>query len=407
MASIKIKFRQSSIKNREGTLYFQIIHRRQVRQIYLNIHIYAREWNEQAASVYIGEINDSERRHYLCSVRERIDCEAAQLKAIVDRLESAEAPFSAADIVQAYNDNCVCDGFVSFSHRLIEELDRVGKYGMSSRFRTTLNSLLRFYGEPEIEWNRFSSSMLCGFEEYMLRCGLCRNTTSFYMRNLRSMYNRARENECQVPANPFKHVYMGVDKTAKRAVSLATIRLIRDADLSAHPKLEFARNIFMLSFYTRGMSFIDIAYLRKNDVQYGFIIYHRRKTRRLLKVKIVKEIRDVLESFGETGTGYVVPVITSSEASPYSQYKSAYYRINRDLKKVGRMIGLDVPLTLYVARHTWASIAKTHNVPISIISEAMGHGSEATTRIYLSTLDSSSIDKANRRVISLLDRNTI
>lgn len=56
----------------------------------------------------------------------------------------------------------------------------------------------------------------------------------------------------------------------------------------------------------------------------------------------------------------------------------------------------------YISRHTWASIAKSKNIPISVISEAMGHDSESTTRIYLASLDTSVIDNANKLIIGLL-----
>lgn len=63
---------------------------------------------------------------------------------------------------------------------------------------------------------------------------------------------------------------------------------------------------------------------------------------------------------------------------------------------------MSAPLTLYVARHAWASIARSKNVPISVISEGMGHDSESTTRIYLASLDTVAVDKANRMIIKSL-----
>lgn len=66
------------------------------------------------------------------------------------------------------------------------------------------------------------------------------------------------------------------------------------------------------------------------------------------------------------------------------------------------MAGVPTPLTHYVARHSWASIAKSRNIPISVISEGMGHDSEATTQIYLASLDSSVVDKANNLILKLL-----
>ena len=97
--------------------------------------------------------------------------------------------------------------------------------------------------------------------------------------------------------------------------------------------------------------------------------------------------------------GYILPIIISDEDDDRKQYKNALGRINVSLKKIAQMIGLSMPLTMYTARHTWASVAKSKNIPISVISEGMGHDSEETTRIYLATLDTSIVDKANNLIL--------
>ena len=84
-------------------------------------------------------------------------------------------------------------------------------------------------------------------------------------------------------------------------------------------------------------------------------------------------------------------------------YKKLSKRINRHLRLVGEMVQLPIPLTLYVARHSWASIAKQKQIPISVISEALGHDSEKTTLIYLSTLDSSAVGNANSEILAALE----
>jgi len=216
--------------------------------------------------------------------------------------------------------------------------------------------------------------------------------------------NRAVEHDLEVPRNPFKHVYTGVDKTVKRAVSLDEICLIRDIDLNGHPSLDFARKVFMFAFYTRGMSFVDIAFLKKSDLRNGIITYSRRKTRQQLIVRIEPETRKIIESFGKSDTAFLLPILTDEANDLDQQYENAYFRINRNIKKVGTMLGLKTKLTLYVARHAWASIAHSNHVPLSTISKAMGHDSEKTTIIYLQSLDTSSVDKANSDIIRMMDR---
>lgn len=76
--------------------------------------------------------------------------------------------------------------------------------------------------------------------------------------------------------------------------------------------------------------------------------------------------------------------------------------VNEELKKVGEQLGLEIPLTSYVARHSWASMARSKNISISIISEEMGHDCENRSRIYLASLEASSVNKANSIVLGVL-----
>ena len=404
MATVKLKFRPSTVKGKDGTLFFQIIHQRQVRQIYTGLHIKESEWNAEDSSVIIPAEASSERARYLASIKDNLKAYQKKLLSIISGLDNKGEPYTVQDVIAAYNTPHVVVGLVSFTRKLIDELKKIGKKSTVKRFEAVLNSLLRYTDGNEVAWDELSSTFLLGYEEFLSKRGLCRNSTSFYMRNLRAIVNRAVEQDVEVPRNLFKHVYMGVDKTVKRAVTLDVIRMIRDIDLTGHPALDFARRVFMFAFYTRGMSFIDIAFLKKRDLHNGVITYSRRKTRQQLTVRIEPETRRIIDSFGESKTSFLLPIITDEESDTDQQYENAYFRINRNLQKVGTMLGLEKKLTLYVARHAWASIAHSNNVALSTISKAMGHDSEKTTIIYLQSLDTSSVDKANSDIIRMIDR---
>lgn len=403
MATIKLKYRKSSVKGNCGTLFFQIIHKRQVRQIYTELHISDDEWDAKTATIVISSGIVTERAGYLSSVTTSIKECQSKLVSIIRQFDQNGLPYSAQEVVMAYRTRYAIIGLVSFTRKLIDDMKRIGKKAPVKRFGTTLNSLLRYTNGNEVVWNDLNSTFILGFESFLMKRGLCRNSTSFYMRNLRAIVNRAIEQDFEVPRNPFKHVYMGVDKTLKRAVSIGIIRKIRDIDLTGYPSLDFARRVFIFAFYTRGMSFVDIAFLKKRDLHNGEITYCRRKTRQQIKVKIEPETRMLIDSFGNSETDYLLPIITKKGCDAERQYESAYYRINRNLKKVGKMLGLETKLTLYVARHAWASIALANKVAMATISKAMGHDSEKTTTIYLQSLDTSSVDNANSDIIRMID----
>ena len=199
--------------------------------------------------------------------------------------------------------------------------------------------------------------------------------------------------------NPFKHVYTGIDKTIKRSIPLKAIKQIKNLDLSLQPSLDFARDMFLFSFYTRGMSFIDMAYLKKKDLSNGILSYRRRKTGQQLFIRWEKCMQKIVDKYD---TDYYSPYLLPILQYPHdnrNQYKNALYRTNKSLKEIAKMVRLSIPLSLYVARHSWASIAKSKNIPISVISEGMGHDSEMTTQIYLASLDSAVVDRANAQIL--------
>ena len=230
--------------------------------------------------------------------------------------------------------------------------------------------------------------------------GICPNTVSFYMRIVRAVYNRAVEKELIEQRHPFRHVYTGIDKTVKRAVPLKVIRRIKELDLVLRPHIDYARDMFLFSFYTRGMSFIDMAYLRKSDLKNGLLTYRRKKTAQQLVIKWERCMEEIVAKYRATyDTEYLLPIITNPSGDVRRQYRNAIFRVNSALKEVARVAGLAVPLTMYCARHSWASAAKSKNIPIAVISEGMGHDSEETTRIYLASLDTNVVDRANRLIL--------
>ena len=160
--------------------------------------------------------------------------------------------------------------------------------------------------------------------------------------------------------------------------------------------------MFLMSFFLRGMSFVDMAFLKKTDLKNGYIIYRRRKTGQSLVIAWTKEMQVLLDKYPENSTEYLLPIIRNPDVNERSTYRNVGYNINHNLKKIAVIVGVSIPLTLYVARHSWASAAKAKGIPLSVISEGMGHDSEATTRIYLSSLDTSVVDRANSLILKSL-----
>ena len=160
--------------------------------------------------------------------------------------------------------------------------------------------------------------------------------------------------------------------------------------------------MFLMSFMLRGMSFVDMSYLKKTDLANGYITYRRRKTGQQLTIEWTKEMQRILDKYEENGSDYLLPIIRKVGVNDRCVYRNVGYNINHNLKRIAKKVGVSIPLTLYVARHSWASVAKAKGVPVSVISEGMGHDSETTTQIYLASLDTSMVDKANSLILKSL-----
>lgn len=282
---------------------------------------------------------------------------------------------------------------------IIKQLELLNKIRTSETYTAALNSFMKFRYGQDILLCEIDSDMMMLYEAWLKSKEICPNTVSFYMRILRAVYNRAVEKELIEQKYPFRHVYTGIDKTVKRAVPLKVIKYIKELDLTLKPHLDYARDMFLFSFYTRGMSFVDMAYLRKSDLKNGILTYRRKKTSRQLTVKWEKcmgEIVNKYESYSDMQ--YLLPIITRC-TDERIQYRNAISRVNIALKEIARLVGLAHPLSMYCARHAWASIAKSKNIPLAVISEGMGHDSEETTRIYLASLDTNVVDKANGLIL--------
>ena len=398
MATIKIKFRPSSLKEREGTVYYQVIHNRIIRQVKTDYKILSNEW-DNTSSKLLFSTSDERRKKTLTTIHANISWDLKRFSQIIDDYDQRSSPYTSDEIVSSFANYRKGYSFLAFMEGVIIQLKLLGKHRTSETYTSTLASFTRFRLNKDIMLDEIDSALMMTYEAYLKSEQVCLNTISFYMRILRAVYNRAVEKNLITQCYPFKYVYTGIDKTIKRAVSIDTIRRIKKLDLSLYPSLEYARDLFLFSFYTRGMSFVDMAYLRKKDLNNGVLSYRRKKTGQQLHIKWEKCMQEIIDKYSCNTTPYLLPIISSMVKDERTQYSSASAFTNRKLKEIQRLLELDTPLTMYVTRHSWASIAKNKNIPIAVISESMGHDSEATTQIYLASLSTDVIDKANALIL--------
>lgn len=383
-------------------MYFQVIHRRNVRQLATGCKIMPEEWNASTNS--LSDKNaDSFRAIRLTDIRQCIRWQQRRINRIVLEWEASGRSFTTDDLINGYQNRPVGMSLFEYMERQITRLIEHKQYRTAETYRSTLNSFCRFRKETDIALDKLDADLLKDYEGYLKDRRLTPNTRSFYMKRLRAVYNKAVEEGWTDDHHPFRKVSTTSEKTAKRAIPLNIIRRLKELDLSDSPSLRFARDIFLFSFYTRGMSFVDIAHLQKTNLKDGRLSYRRKKTGQLLTLHWETCMDEITGRYAvPRSSPYLLPIIKDTKADSRKQYKCALTFINRKLKEIGHRLELSRPLTLYVARHSWASIAHHEGIPLSVISEGMGHDSEKTTRIYLASLETQVIDNANKKILGML-----
>lgn len=400
MTTVKVKFRASTVPGALGSLYFQVRYRRAMRQFHSGYYVDAADWDERESRVLVPA-SPYQRMRTLTMLHDHLRQDRQRLLRIADKLDEQGGGHTVDDVVARFREEVRMQPFREFMLRVISQLEALGQVRTAETYTSALRSFMSYCGTMEIRLDDFSVDLMLDYEAYLKRRGLTLNTVSFYMRILRATYNRAVNRKLTVQCNPFQTVYTGVERTQKRAVSLKVIRQLKALNLSDRPSLEFSRDMFMFSFYTRGMSFVDMTYLRRQNLKGGVLVYRRRKTGQCLYVKWEPCMQEIVEKYAPLSTDYLLPIIRRKDRER-QQYRNAQHMVNLQLKAISKMMGLPVGLTMYVARHSWASIAHSKNVPVSVISEGMGHNSENTTKIYLASLDHSVIDKANELILRSL-----
>ena len=396
MATVKVKLRPSSVVGRTGTIYYQVTHRRATRQITTNIRLQPNEWDATSEQVVINVADKN-------ILQKRIDGDTALLKRIVKDLDKSGITYSVGDIVKRYKSPECHVSVLDFMKNQIQLMRNANRLGTAQNYEKTMKNFAEFLGGVNLPFSSMTEQLIADYNAFLVQRGMVRNSISFYMRIMRAVYNKAVRHKLVEQSHPFTEVYTGIDRTRKRAVSESVISQLYKLKLAEGTPLALARDIFIFSYCTRGMAFVDIAYLKKENIQNGVLCYARRKTGQLLSVRIEPSIQRIIDRYSSALSPYVFPILTSTDTKEaYEEYQVAINNHNRQLRRLSKMLPASYKLTSYTSRHSWATTARNHNVPISVISTGIGHTSEQTTQIYLTMLENSVIDDDHKGLIRLL-----
>ena len=295
----------------------------------------------------------------------------------------------------------------AYMMKVIEELRRDRKPPAVHIYTCTLRSFIRFSDNGEEGCSMpmqevFTPGRLKEYEQWMLLRKLTQNTISTYMRTLRAVYNRWMP-PGTAEHNPrlFDDVYTGVVSQTKRALTARQMEQLLEADLSGlSPQQQAVLAYFLLMFLLRGMPFIDLAHLRKRDMQDGRITYSRHKTDKPITVRIPREALVLIAKYADrhSASPYLFPILDArirDSWQSYRNYQDALRHFNRKLGQVMSRLLPGVRVSSYTARHTFATMMLTLGADLYTVSKLLGHTSVKMTQVYAKIVNKKKDDAVN------------
>lgn len=384
----------------EGTLYFQVIHQRSVRCQSTAYRIFPHEWDERRSALLIPP--HGERRAQLLLMQSMLNGELRQRRNILVKMTAGDQEVSMDELIMAFDELPPCKTVFTFLQEQAEKKEQMLRMGTAKTYVNAYRRFRDFRNGMDLAFDELTPDMIERYDAWLRNRSLKTNSIRFYLRTLNTLLCKAVvEGLLEPDRRLFGRVRLSYVATIKRAISEHELKAIARLPLPRGSSMALARDIFMFSFYTRGMSFVDMAFLKKTDLKGRLLEYCRKKTNQHLSIAWERALQTIVDRYAHLtkDTSYMLPIIRAEDGTEYQQYRRMHENVNWALRIIGERAGLRIRLTTYVARHTWASIARNMNFSIAIISEGMGHRSYRTTQVYLDSIGTSRINDANKQII--------
>ncbi len=297
--------------------------------------------------------------------------------------------------------------FFAYATRLIEARRRAGRHNTADLYRTTHNWVCRFMNDKELDMRKITSAWIARFANFLRSEGLLPNSVRTYLSNFRAIYHQAcREGLLpRLAVSPFEGLVPRKERGESRALDgkvLEEIAALRPE--GTDKRKDLALDLARFSLLVCGIPFVDLTRLNADNIQGNELVYRRKKTGALIRVGLTPAARGLIAKYASPASRYLFPILPTDRTVGHEEYKALLRAYNRTLKEIGASLSTPVRLTSYTMRHSWATNAYRKHVPLSVISQALGHASEQTTRHYLVALDTSELNCANGRVTGEFER---
>jgi len=396
MPSVKVLLNKQKGKvDGSYPIVIQIIKDRKKKIVHLGYYIKPGLWDARQNLPTLRHPNSTRLKNI-------IRTKLYEAERIILDLEDKKRPFTIDDIIVRLTAKEDSEMLFVFAEKVISRLEKTNHISNAQVYRFTLNMIKQFRNFQDISLKHIDVKFLYKLEEFLMVKGCMVNSISLYMRTFRAIYNRAiKESAVSESLYPFRNFTIHSEETRKRAIPMESIEKIMHIDLSVNHGLIYARDLFLFSFYMMGMSLIDIAHLRVEDINGDRMKYSRKKTKQKFSIKIPEKAWVIIKRYNDLSQkdSYIFPIL-KREGMEYYDYRNTLFLTNKKLKKLCTLAEIPDKISTYTARHSWATIAKRKGVPTAVISEGLGHESEKTTQIYLDSFENETLDNANELIIN-------
>ncbi len=381
-------------------IILRITHLRKTTSIALGYSILKKDWDENKRQVKKSYQDVSSISKFNNTLKKE---KTEAIDIINDLFDKGELNFlSIKDLKEKIKKSSTYDSFFEYGYKLVEEMRNSQRIGNALSYYGVLGIVKAYNKNKDLKFNELNYDYLMKFERNHLSKGNSINGLASYMRTIRAIYNKAiKSGIIDKEAYPFAHYKIRTKPTEKRAISSMSIKRILELDFKIDNSLFHYRNYFITSYMLYGISFIDLAFLKINDIQNGRIKFQRKKTSKLYDIKITVQLAEILSIYtkNKNENEFIFPIIKRIPLD--LQYKDVLWarkNYNKGLKKIGKLCKIEQNLTSYVSRHSFATNAMLQDVPLQAISEMLGHSKLNTTQIYLKSLPSNVLDDYNERL---------
>lgn len=288
----------------------------------------------------------------------------------------------------------------------IVKLDNEGRLGYALSIQQVRNSLCKFKGHLDFYFSEVDVNWLKAYESWLRRDNLADNTIGIRFRTLRAIYNLAiTERVVKADLYPFKKFKVSKlqKKTAKRAITKEQVKQVIEYDVSrANFYKRVAVDMFTFSYLMGGINFTDMAFLTDKNVEGERLVYARQKTKKLIMLPLQEKAVTIMNRYRSPQRKYIFPILDNRERTP-RQIRNRIYdvldSVNGYLAAIGNELGIDLKISSYVARHSYATVLKRSGVSTSVISESLGHSSERVTQVYLDSFENKQLNDAMKHLL--------